>query len=36
VPDRKVVKRIATIFESEWAETDAAKAADAAVEARAS
>jgi hypothetical protein len=30
------VKRIATIFESEWAETDAAKAADAAVEARAS
>jgi len=36
ISDRKVVKRIATIFESEWAETDAAKAAAAAVEARAS
>ena len=37
IRDRKVVKRIATIFESEWAETDAAKAAAApAVEARAS
>jgi cardiolipin synthase len=37
ISDQKVVKRIATIFESEWAETDAAKAAAApAVEARAS
>ena len=31
IRDRKVVKRIATIFESDWAETDAGKAAAAPV-----
>jgi len=37
IRDRQVVKRIATIFEADWAETDAGKAAVApAVEARAS